>query len=345
LFDWRYELLFLKKGLEDGLIGGLEADKKEILSRAEPDPHREKTMMQMLLLYDKCFCLETRTNEGLNLNRLIDEDLISYIPKRLPRSRTFSTADALALKDILLPQVDLYGHSLNQKDFNIAIEFNLFLEEADRKGIDYDKAFELLKEVAPDSFVPYGMGARHMLLLVSYRLLKEQLEWSDKLQVPVLKAFRSDNLGKRIDSLDRRAYQRIEDAERSRLVLGIFFGSKARLVLPVVNSLQEVIRLRKKKEIVDFREKIFSWMHDLQDGRINFREIDQEMTDARNSIRAIGRCSRIGTWLTFLSIPFTIASTITHLPLGVPFSVASIGLVTTSQLLRKRYGWYLFGIE
>ncbi|MCJ7631834.1 hypothetical protein MUP77_05485, partial [Candidatus Bathyarchaeota archaeon] len=111
LFDSRYELLFLKKGIEEGLITGSTDIRKQILSLAKNrlEPYKEKTMLQMLLLYDRCFCLKTKDFEELNLTRVIDrDDLISYIPIGSARE-TFPTADILALKDILLSQVDFQG--------------------------------------------------------------------------------------------------------------------------------------------------------------------------------------------------------------------------------------------
>jgi hypothetical protein len=349
LFDSRYEYLFLRRALHEGLVTGSKHKRKEIVSVAgnAPEPYMEKTMLQMLLLYEKCLCLGARDPTELNFTKVEDElGLISFIPVQ-HITKTFSTVDALALKDILLSEVNVTGSLLTKEDFDIAIQANPLTEAFDviEKYKGRDDALKWLSESAPSDnpVLPYGILARNYILRAQYLLLKEHLEWSDKLQVPLLKAFRYDNFGKKLALPDRRTHQRIEDGKCSRLVLGIFFG-KTRLVLPKVESLQDVIELRGDKRIVDFRGKIFSWVHDLQDGRVNLKEIEQEMIDARNNMKTIGKCSKIGTWLTFLSIPVTIASTITHLPFGAPFSVASIGLATTSQLLRRRYRWYLFGI-
>ncbi|MCK4649526.1 hypothetical protein KAT51_08385 [bacterium] len=174
------------------------------------------------------------------------------------------------------------------------------------------------------------------------RHLKNLLEFSVEYSVPVL----SDDVSVQKSSVKEiKGLERIENAEYSRIALGVFFDEELRPVLPVVNSIKDVLRLRKDHRITDFRNKIFEWTMTLKEGETNLGKIKEEMVEANKKLKTLGKCERVGTWITFLSLPVDAALALSGLPISIVTSIASFGVACTSRLLKRDYDWYLFGIQ
>lgn len=138
---------------------------------------------------------------------------------------------------------------------------------------------------------------------------------------------------------------KVSETESSRIALGVFFDEELRPVLPVVSSIKDVVRLRKDRRIRDFRNKIFEWTMALKEDEAKISKIKKDMIEANKKLKTIGRCERVSTWITFLSLPIDVALTLSGLPISIMSSITSFGVACTSKLLKRDYNWYLFGIQ
>lgn len=172
--------------------------------------------------------------------------------------------------------------------------------------------------------------------------LANVLGFSDKLSLPVL----SESV--HIPKISRSQLKQLEglsQVEHTRIALGVFFDEESRPVLPVVSSIKDVLRLREDRRIKNYRDKIFEWASALKEGETNLSDMKKEIMDANKAVRTIGTCEKVGTWITLVSLPISVALTLTGLPMGIVTSVASFGLACTSKLLKRNYNWYLFGVQ
>jgi len=138
---------------------------------------------------------------------------------------------------------------------------------------------------------------------------------------------------------------RLSEGDYSRIALGVFFEPELRPVLPVVNSIKDVLRLREDRKIKDFRNKIFEWTMILKEGETNLSKIKREIIETNKKLKTIGKCERVSTWITFLSLPANIALTLSGLPISIVTSIVSFDVACASKLLNKDYNWYLFGVQ
>lgn len=188
-------------------------------------------------------------------------------------------------------------------------------------------------------FVATVLGTENEL-----RHLKILLEFSAEYSLPAL----TDSISVTRSSMeDIRGLENIKNCEYNQIALGIFFEDELRPVLPTISSIKDVIRLREDKRIVDFRNKILEWDSELKTGEINLYDMKKEMMDANKAIKSIGKCERVGTWITVTSLPISVALAIFGMPfgstIGIATSLASFGVACTSELLKRNYNWYLFG--
>jgi hypothetical protein len=131
----------------------------------------------------------------------------------------------------------------------------------------------------------------------------------------------------------------------NQIALGVFFNEELRPVLPVVNSINDILRLRKDRRISDFRAKIQEWSLALKEDDINLDKMKKEMIEANKKIKTLGKCERVSTWITYLSLPIDIALTLSGVSMGLVTSLPSFGIACYSKILQKDYNWYLFGIQ
>ena len=179
------------------------------------------------------------------------------------------------------------------------------------------------------------------------RHINNLFDYSSEYSVPIL----TDIISKSIPSKKRKFFweqimssknemnelNRVKDAEYDQIALGIFFSKNLRPVLPVINSINDIIRLRGEHNIKDFRNKIFEWKIGLKEGDVNLHQIEKEMIEANKKLKTLGNCERVGTWITYISLPLEIALTLSGLPTSFITSIPSFGVACTSKLLKKNY--------
>lgn len=186
-----------------------------------------------------------------------------------------------------------------------------------------------------------AVESRHLINLLKFSNLFSVPVLTDSINVP--RASMKEILG--MKRVLKHTEEYVEKGEYSRIALGVFFDEELRPVLPVVNSIKDVLRLRKDHRITDFRNKIFEWTMTLKEGETNLGKIKEEMVEANKKLKTIGKCERVSTWVTFLSLPIDVALTLSGLPISIVTSVASFGVACTSKLLKRDYNWYLFGVQ
>ncbi len=175
------------------------------------------------------------------------------------------------------------------------------------------------------------------------RHLSSLLYFSDKRSLPVLT--NNIHIRKMSNKVLKQFKDRLSEGDYGRIALGIFFDPELRPILPVVNSVKDVLRLRKNSKIKDFRNKLFEWITTLKEGEANLSNIKKEIIETNKKLKTLGKCEKIATWITFLSLPIDTVLTLSGLPLSIVTSLASFEAACTSKLLKRNYNWYLFGIQ
>ena len=171
---------------------------------------------------------------------------------------------------------------------------------------------------------------------------KSLLEFSSEFKIPVL----TDDVSVPESSTKHiKGLKNIKEGKNSQIALGIFFNEELRPVLPVIHSIKDVLRLREDPRIIDFRNKIFEWTIKIKEGETSLTKIKKEMIEANKKLKTLGKCEKIGTWITFLSLPIDIVLTISGVPLSIVTSLISFEVACGSKLLKKDYNWYLFGVQ
>ena len=117
------------------------------------------------------------------------------------------------------------------------------------------------------------------------------------------------------------------------------------LSIPRVQTIDDVLRLRGDSRIRHFRSKIFEWSERLRTGELSSEEaIRSEIKEANAAIEDIGKYRKIGMWLTFLSVPLTVAEMLIGLPVSAIIATPiGIAAEVASLAKEKQYSWLLFG--
>ena len=174
------------------------------------------------------------------------------------------------------------------------------------------------------------------------RHINNLLEFSVEYSLPIL----TDDVNVPKSSIKEiKSLEGVEDVKYNQIALGVFLNEELRPVLPVVNSITDVLRLRKDRRISDFRAKVHEWKIALKEEDMNLDKIKNEMIDANKKLKTLGNYERVSTWITFVSLPIDIALTLSGLPISLVTSLPSFGIACYSKFLKKDYDWYLFGIQ
>lgn len=111
---------------------------------------------------------------------------------------------------------------------------------------------------------------------------------------------------------------------------------------PEINDFNDLLRLRKKKHIADFRTLLTQWINALTSGNIKEEHrIRKEIRAANNAMRNISKCSSIGKWLTYASVPLCFVEQPYGLLLGGAATVTSFGVQAISDWNKNKHKWLI----
>ena len=110
---------------------------------------------------------------------------------------------------------------------------------------------------------------------------------------------------------------------------------------PKISSIDELMRLKENKNIVNFKKQIETWNEALANGELKeLEKIKKSVSKANKSLERI-EIRKSQNWVFFVSIPILAASVVT----GIPFSVAPLaytGLLKLDNVrLKRKYNWII----
>lgn len=130
---------------------------------------------------------------------------------------------------------------------------------------------------------------------------------------------------------------------QAKIAVAIYM--KETLLIPKIDTIEDVLRLRDDPHIRYFREKIFAWARKLQNGEFGTQEaIRREIREANEAIRGLGKWRTISAWTTYISIGLDIFSLFLSLPVTL-LTTTPLGLTLDYITRRKesQYRWLLLG--
>lgn len=114
--------------------------------------------------------------------------------------------------------------------------------------------------------------------------------------------------------------------------------------LPRLTTIQDAIRLRSDKRIKAFRETLNAWSSVLRDGDINAeKRLRKEIQKANRSIERMTQAQHVGKWITYLSIPVTVASLVSGVPFGITLFPLGVAIRLCSDVSLAKNGWMMVG--
>jgi len=117
-------------------------------------------------------------------------------------------------------------------------------------------------------------------------------------------------------------------------------------VFPELRTIKDVLRLRRKPEISQFRDCLMEWATCLRASDYDAeKEMRQEIRRATHELKRLGPVRKVGWWSTVMSLPVGIAELLVG-SIGIGGLVlASIGTacLARSEKIKKKHGWLLIG--
>lgn len=115
-------------------------------------------------------------------------------------------------------------------------------------------------------------------------------------------------------------------------------------VVPNIDSLDNVLRLRDDKRIRNFREVLQVWAAELKTGQVSAEQkIRREIQKANQELKRLKNWREIGGWITYLSLPISVASLLSGIPAGLGLTPLGLATRIGADLLEKKYKWMLVG--
>lgn len=114
--------------------------------------------------------------------------------------------------------------------------------------------------------------------------------------------------------------------------------------VPVLDSIDDVFRLRQHRSFVEFRNILASWTEAILSGNHSEEaRWRKEIGKSNIALRRITACSAAGRFFTYLSIPLSVLDLLVAPVFGLPTTVAGFSLQGYSDWLQKKNGWIMIG--
>ena len=111
-----------------------------------------------------------------------------------------------------------------------------------------------------------------------------------------------------------------------------------------MTSLEAVLELRENKRIRNFRETLHFWANEMKKSDPSYeKKIRRDIRKANKELKRIGSYRKIGRWVTYLSLPVTVASLLSGIPAGLILTPIGFSTYIASDLLERKYKWMLMG--
>ncbi len=114
---------------------------------------------------------------------------------------------------------------------------------------------------------------------------------------------------------------------------------------PVVESIDDVLRLRENRHIENWRQALLEWSLEIRAGRLESeREMRREIRAAMRDLRRVGTMRTISGLMTVLGLPIGVAELVMGI-VGPGFALTSVsvGLEGYSRAKQSQHQWLLLG--
>ncbi|HEU5375824.1 MAG TPA: hypothetical protein VFV38_10325 [Ktedonobacteraceae bacterium] len=295
---------------------------KQMISSKARNPRVSQIALEMLLLYGKAYI--STPFDNLDLEPLMKLGLVEEAPHNW-NSLAVDEEHAKSIKALLL--ADLHRHKVQIT----SLQFDELIGESNdlRLGTIVALAEQLQprleqlfgitsienstadKRTASDLF---GFGEQLQKakaktpqeielasqLHSTYHHMRNLMEASSQLQAPILTSI--TNVHKVETNWTGQSFHK-----NARIAVGIYLHEN--LLIPKIDTIEDVLRLREDPHIHHFRRKIFSWAEKLQNGELGTEEaIRREIHEANEAIRGLGKWRTISAWTTYVSVGLDVFS-------------------------------------
>jgi hypothetical protein len=331
---------------------------RDILAKAR-NPMVGQKALEMLLLYDKAYISDWFDN--VDLEPLIKEGLLEQAPNT-SISRRLDPEHALSIKALLLAD-------LRRRKVRITPnQFDGLLPEANDMSLGSTVA--LAERIWPEVARMLGINPDEGEKAVDIPSLSERLGFSKELQIAQKRTpeeielaeqirrsyYHMSNLMYASDQLNASVLTNItrvpkvkinQDSQAfnadTQIAVAIYFNEA--LLIPRIQTVEDVIRLREDHNIRYFREKIFSWSEKLRTGEFSSEDaIRREIREANEAMKKLEKWKTISMWTTYISVGLDVLGFLLRLPLTlVSTTPLGLGLEVANKWKERRYRWLLLG--
>jgi hypothetical protein len=340
ILDDLYSYAFLGKAISDNYlpIKSNEIDESCARKIAMAKPFQQKAL-EMSLLYYLVF-LHNIEEEEL-IDDLGETDLIDILdehPDLHPDVMfpNFIVERGKYLKWFILPKIE---EELKKIDNNVSFAYDYLLECLqnpvdlikpqfdDNLSIKNKKEFAVLRSTA-------------LNLALRIKSITNLLLYNSEYQLPIITT-RANFSGNFEDpGIDNSVLDQCNDKIYTTYMIYLDEIS----LVPKVRTIDDVIRLRDHKRIVDFREALNNWSLEIIKGDVKAEErMRNEIRKGNEELKKIGEYQKIGKWATYISLPLSVAGAYFGTNLGVTLIPISLGVRIYSDWQERNYKWLLFG--
>jgi hypothetical protein len=288
------------------------------------DPERRKIALEMLVVYEKCYL--TPHIGVFDIDALVERGLAEYSPYPLaPQiNREFNNRNARALAPLILQVLSYRGLEIDRQRFEQALD-------TDKRQI-----FEIVDRTSrlPDSSSNLPQIASDRLAIeVAFDEIADLIWQSNRLECPALTV-----LGNAKEEIGGTSISTTQFAEGERIVAGIFLRGLKHVS---VNSLADVEKYRDNVNISDFRTEVNECIEGIREGKLSYEKVEQKIKKANACIARLDTLTRVGQWLTYMSVPVSLISLWAQFPLGLITAPIGTSLLATGTLLKRDLRWTL----
>lgn len=315
-----------------------------------------KNALQMLLIYDKSYVIRDKewrlevenTDRDPRRNKLVMEGLIEYeIVEKKPSFEMSQKAffrKYIEYSELIEPEVieaikfRTGGRQLSRADYyltltGLAEDFSI-LDRCD--PLVRDKAWHKLEHYnGKGRILPDAVNSAEFWL--EYYSAMRNLIGSNELGVPI--AVLTQPRGYTKASVEPRKPTQIDSLYQAFQI----FLEEIEFV-PRLTKIDDVLRLRGDKRIKNFRETLYQWSLILREGNIAAeRRIRHDIREANKGLKQLGEWEKVGQWVTYISLPLSVASVFIGMPLGLVLTPISLTSRVYTDLQKRKYRWLMIG--
>ena len=196
-----------------------------------------------------------------------------------------------------------------------------------------DKIELYRNKIERDFLNEFELDDERFYFIIEYLKLKELLDFSEKNQIPIKYS---------IQNINPKNRGEIVKSDSSYQVYKIILDEIQ--YMPVLNSIEDVLRLRNDKRINRFRETIKNWTFVISSGDSSQEnKVRGDIRKANVELKNLSKYQRINGWTTYFALPFIIIDLLSGVPIGSILTAISGAYELKSDLLKKKHSWLLLG--